>query len=194
MSDRALMVLLLAALIAGPAGAFLVSPWILAAYLVFPLAGFLSMGRAWLLRAAALELPAAASLLLGLAMADEVLAQRALRWTAAVPCGLIMASWMGTARMERLVMAAARRLEWVREPLELVALLLASAGPSATSVRREFAAGRGSGMGFARAAEAALGRVVLVSPGRGRPGPLHGLAPVTAVLAWALFLAGVGGF
>lgn len=193
MSDGALTLLLLAAMVAGPVGAFLVRPALLAAYLLFPVAASASLGRRWLLRAAALETPAAASLALGLLSGDSALALRSLRWAAAVPCGLAMAGWLGTCRMERVITGLSRRLGRAGEPLEVLALLLASAGPSAESVRSAYRRSRREGGGVAESAESALCGLVLARPGQGEPSTPGGWAPAAAAAAWMLFLAGLGG-
>lgn len=193
MSDSGLTVLLLAAMIAGPASAFLVDGWLLAAFIVFPAAGLLALGGGWLLRAGAMQFPAVASLLLGLVLHDAELSARALRWAAAIPCGMLMAGLLGTARMEQILLRAAQRIGGLGEPLEILALMMASAGPSAESVRAAFRSHRRDGAGRAAAAEAALGELVLVAPGSRSCGDTVFWAPAVAALAWALFLAGLGG-
>jgi len=193
MSDGALTLLLLAAMLAGPLGAFLVSPPLLFAFLVFPLTASVSMGRGWLLRAAVLETPAAASLALGLLSEDSALALRSLRWAAAVSCGLAMAGWLGTCRIERVLTGLSRRLGRAGEALEVLALLLASAGPSAESVRSAYRRSRREGGGVTESAESALCQLVLVRPGRGEPSSPSGWAPAAATAGWVLFLAGLVG-
>ncbi len=193
MSDGALTLLLSAAMLAGPAGAFLVRPALLPAYLLFAAAGLISMGPRWLLRAAALEAPAAATLALALLSGDGGLALRSLRWASAVPCGVAMAAWLGTRRMETVLLRLSRRLGRAGEPLEVLALLLASAGPSAESVRGAFRRFRREGGGLAESAESALGELVLVRPGSGEPSKPGRWAPASAVAAWVIFLAGLAG-
>jgi hypothetical protein len=193
MSDGALTLLLLAAMLAGPAGAFMVGPALLAAYVLFPVAGAVSLGPRWLLRAAVLQIPAAASLALGLLTGSGGLALRSLRWAAAIPCGLVMAGWLGTRRMERVLVGASTRMGRAGGALEVLALLLASAGPSARSVRMAFRRLRRRGMGVAESAESALGELVLVRPGGGSPTPPGAWAAPVAAAGWMLFLAGLGG-
>jgi hypothetical protein len=193
MSDPGLTLLLLASMVAGPAAAFLVDGWLLAAFAVFPAAGLLALGGRWLLRAAAMLSPAAASLLLGLLLGDPLLSGRALRWAAAIPCGMLMAGLLGTARMEQVLLRAARRMGKFGEPLEVLALMMASAGPSAGSVRSAFRRSRRGGAGLPEAAEEALGELVLVTPGRRSRTAMTAWAPGIGALAWLLFLAGLAG-
>ncbi len=193
MTDSAYSLLLFAGLIAGPASAFMVNIEILPVYLIFPvlcLAGKTGKGRIKLLF---LITAPALSMIWGLLSDNPLLAERSLRWTAAVVTGVFMSGSLGSSRASRLLHSASHRVK-LGGLLETLAMVISLAGPFSSKVRDVFSRSRKNGIGISESFTTALSSVYEIEPLENisiedpRPVPA-----ITACCAWLLFLTGISG-
>lgn len=123
-----------AAMTGTPASAFLCMPGHLPFFLVFPLAGVISGGAAYLKRLAALCLPPAASLGWALAASPDAVTP-SLRWLAAASGGSYFAWVLGSGGTAMVIGGVLRRAPILRRPLEPLLIALQLAGPAAALTR-----------------------------------------------------------
>ncbi len=193
MTDSAYSLLLFAGLIAGPASAFMVNIEILPVYLIFPvlcLAGKTGKGRVKLLF---LITAPVLSMIWGLLSDNPLLAERSLRWTAAVVTGVFMSGSLGSSRASRLLHSASHRMK-LGGLLEILAMVISLAGPFSSKVRDVFSRSRQNGIGISESFTTALSSVYEIEPleNISIEDP-HPVPVITACCAWSLFLAGISG-
>ena len=193
MTDSAYSILLFAGLIAGPASAFMVNMEILPVYLIFPVlcfAGKTGKGRIKLLF---LITAPALSMIWGLLSDNPLLAERSLRWTAAVVTGVFMSGSLGSSRASRLLHSASHRVK-LGGLLETLAMVISLAGPFSSKVRDVFSRSRQNGIGISESFTIALSSVYEIEPleNISIEDP-HPVPAITACCAWSLFLAGISG-
>lgn len=193
MTDSAYSLLLFAGLIACPASAFMVDIEILPVYLIFPvlgLAGKTAKGRMKLLF---LIIAPALSMIWGLLSDNSLLAERSLRWAAAVATGVFMSGSLGSSRASRLLHSASRRMRLGGLP-ETLAMVISLAGPFSSKVRDVFSRSRKNGISISESFTIALSSVYEMEPFENvsleKP---HPIPVIAACCAWLLLLAGISG-
>ncbi len=193
MTDSAYSLLLFAGLIAGPASAFMVNTEILPVYLIFPvlcLAGRTGKSRIKLLF---LITAPVLSTIWGLLSDNPLLAERSLRWTAAVATGVFMSGSLGSSRASRMLHSASHRLK-SGGMLETLAMVISLAGPFSSKVKDVFSRSRKNGISISESFTIALSSVYEIEPVENvsveEP---HPVPAITACCAWLLLLAGISG-
>lgn len=193
MTDSAYSLLLFAGLIAGPASAFMVNIEILPVYLVFPvlcLAGKTGKGRIKLLF---LITAPALSMIWGLLSDNPLLAERSLRWTAAVATGVFMSGSLGSSRASRLLHSASHRVK-LGGLLETLAMVISLAGPFSSKVRDVFSRSRENGISISESFSIALSSVYEMEPFENvTVEDPHPVPVIAACCAWLLLLVGISG-
>ncbi len=193
MTDSSYSLMLFAGLIAGPASAFMVNIEILPVYLIFPVlcfAGKTVKGRTKLLFLIAAP---ALSMTWGLLSDNPLLAERSLRWAAAVATGVFMSGSLGSSRASELLHSASRRMRLGGLP-ETLAMVISLAGPFSSKIRDIFSRSRKNGIGIIESFTIALSSVYEIEPLENvsveKP---HTVPIITACCAWLLLLAGISG-
>jgi len=187
---RALLVF--AAMAGTPASAFLCFPGSLFLFAVFPLAGVITGGAAYLKRLSVMCLPPAVSLGWAL-LASPGAVVASLRWLAAASGGSYFAWVLGSGGAAMVIGGAVRRVPALRRPLEPLLVTLQLAGPSAALTRLAWSETRNE--------PSRAGRVAIVAERVLReavPEMKHVQVSVTgtvlAGLGWAILALSVAGF
>ena len=191
MTDTAYSILLFSGLIAGPASAFIVDIMILPFYLIFPLAGLCGIARRGTLRILLLVTAPVFVLVWGAASGNTVLADRSLRWIAAIAAGASMSGALGASRASELLFSVSRRVNFAGLT-ESLALVISLAGPFSERIKTVFIDSRKNGRSYGDSITNALSSVAgidlseKVSMSR-----QNALSAMTACLAWLILLAGI---
>lgn len=175
-----------------PASAFICMPGNLFLFAVFPIAGIVTAGTAYLKRLAVLCLPPAVSLGWAL-MASQDAVTPSLRWLAAVSSGSYFAWVLGSGGTAMVIDGIIRRVPVLRTTLEPLLVTLQLAGPSAAITRLAWSE-TGNESSFAervaivaervlREARPEIGRVSVALPGA-----------LLAGLGWIILSLSVAGF
>lgn len=127
-----------------PASAFLCLPGNLFLFTVFPVAGVITGGAAYLKRLAALCMPPAASLGWALLASPEAVTP-SLRWLAAAFSGSYFAWVLGSGGAAMVIDGIVRRAPALRRTLEPLLVTLQLAGPSAALTRLAWSETRNEG-------------------------------------------------
>ena len=191
MTDTAYSILLFSGLIAGPASAFMVDIMILPIYLIFPLIGLSSKARSGTLRILLLVTAPAFILLWGVATGNTVLAERSLRWIAAIAAGASMSGALGASRASELLFSLSRKVNLAGLP-ESLALAVSLAGPFSERIKTVFIDNRKSGRSYGDSITDSLSSVTGIDlMQRSSMSRQNGLSAAAACLAWLILLAGI---
>ena len=191
MTDTAYSILLFSGLIAGPASAFIVDIMVLPIYLIFPLIGLCSKARSGTLRILLLVTAPVFILLWGAATGNTVLAERSLRWIAAIAAGASMSGALGASRASELLFSLSRKVNLAGLP-ESLAMAVSLAGPFSEKIKTVFIDSRKSGRSYSDAITASLSSVAGIDlMQKGSMGRQNGLWAAAACLAWLILLAGI---
>lgn len=185
-------VLAFAAMTGAPVSAFLCMPGHLFVFLLFPAAGVISGGAAYLRRLSALCLPPAVSLGFALAASPETVIP-SLRWLAAASGGSYFAWILGSGGTAMVIDAFIRRAPILRRPLEPLLIALQLAGPSAALTRLSWSETRNGASLVQRVAIAAERVLREARPETGAVSvPTAGV--VLSGLGWLMLSFSVAGF
>ncbi|MCK5064574.1 MAG: hypothetical protein KAQ97_04790 [Candidatus Fermentibacteraceae bacterium] len=193
MTDSAYSLLLFAGLVAGPASAFIVNIEILPVFLIFPLLCLAGKTGKGSIRLLFLITAPVLSMIYGLLSDNPLLADRSLRWTAAVATGVFMSGSLGSSRASRLLHSASNRVK-SGGMLETLAMVISLAGPFSNKIRTVFSTSRKNGISVSESFTIALSSVYEIEPVQNvsveepRPFPV-----IAACCAWLLLLAGISG-
>jgi hypothetical protein len=181
-----------AAMAGTPASAFICMPGNLILFTVFPLAGLITGGAAYLKRFAALCMPPAASLGWALIASPEAVTP-SLRWLAAASGGSYFAWVLGSGGTAMVIDGIVRRAPLLRRPLEPLLVSLQLAGPSAALTRVAWSE-TGTEGSFARRVAMVAERVLREARPEVRKVSVSLPGTVLAGLGWAMLSLSVAGF
>ena len=191
MTDTAYSILLFSGLIAGSASAFIVDITILPIYLIFPLAGLCGKARKGTLRILLLIIAPVFVLLWGAASGNTVLAERSLRWIAAIAAGASMSGALGASRASELLFSVSRKTNPAELP-ESLAMVISLAGPFSERIKTVFSDSRKNGRSYGDSITDALSSVAEIDLSeKGSMNRQNALSAITACLAWLILLAGI---
>ncbi len=191
MTDTAYSILLFSGLIAGPASAFIVDIRILPFYLIFPLIGFFTEARSGTLRILLLVTAPVFVLVWGAASGNTVLAERSLRWIAAIAAGASMSGALGASRTSELLFSVSRRVDLAGLP-ESLAMVVSLAGPFSERIKTVFIDSRKNGRSYGDSITNALSSVNEIDLSKkGIMSRQNTLSAIAACLAWLILLAGI---
>ncbi len=191
MTDTAYSILLFSGLIAGPASAFIVDIRILPFYLIFPLIGLCTQARSGTLRILLLVTAPVFVLVWGAASGNTVLAERSLRWIAAIAAGASMSGALGTSRASELLFSVSRRVDLAGLP-ESLAMVVSLAGPFSERIKKVFIDSRKNGRSYGDSIASALSSVTEIDLSKkGIMSRQNTLSAIAACLAWLILLAGI---
>lgn len=174
-----------------PASAFICLSGNLFLFTVFPLAGVLTGGTAYLKRLAALCMPPAVSLGWALIASPDAVAP-SLRWLAAASGGSYFAWVLGSGGTAMVIDGIVRRAPALRRPLEPLLLTLQLAGPSAALTRLAWSETRTEGS-FARRVAMVAERVLREARPEVRQVSVSMPGAVLAGLGWLMLSLSVAG-
>jgi hypothetical protein len=191
MTDTAYSILLFSGLIAGPASAFIVDIRILPFYLIFPLVGLCTKARSGTLRILLLVTAPVFVLVWGAASGNTVLAERSLRWIAAIAAGASMSGALGASRTSELLFSVSRRVDLAGLP-ESLAMVVSLAGPFSERIKTVFIDSRKNGRSYGDSITNALSSVNEIDLSKkGIMSRQNTLSAIAACLAWLILLAGI---
>ncbi len=191
MTDTAYSILLFSGLIAGPASAFIVDIMTLPIYLIFPLIGLCSKARSGTLRILLLVTAPVFILLWGATTGNTVLAERSLRWIAAIAAGASMSGALGASRASELLFSLSRKVNLAGLP-ESLAMAVSLAGPFSERIKTVFIDSRKNGRSYGDAITDSLSSVAGIDlTQKSSMSRQSGLSAAAASLAWLILLAGI---
>lgn len=193
MSEDGEALLLLAGMVGGSAGAFMVAPLVLPVYAGFVVAGRIRLGGSWIGRASLLLLAPAGALVMGLILGRRDLSVQACRWGAALCGGSYIASEFGFARMLRAFRRASENLRFASPLFDLLAAVAKLSVQWGGRARRIYSRRREEGLGILESVQLALGALSMDAMDEPEPSgsPVGIFGRSAAVLAWGLLLVGI---